>query len=206
MGSTSVGLIEIAETRFLLVSVWVAVVPTRSPPGWATVVKVPVPSARRIPAVKVPAPVPPLATESGVANVVPLPNVLLVRVWVAVVPTRSPAGWVTVVKVLPPLARRIPAVKVPAPVPPLPTEIGEEKVVPLPNVLLVSVWVSDVPTTAPVGAATVVNAEVPLALRIPAVKVAAPDPPELTERVPVRLPPRFTGPHDGAADPLENRT
>jgi len=40
------------------------------------------------------------------------------------------------------------------------------------------------PTIAPVGAATVVKAEVPEALTTPALKVAAPLPPPATGRVP----------------------
>ena len=47
-------------------------------------------------------------------------------------------------------------------------------------VLLVSVCVSLVPTTAPVGAVTVVKALVPSAVNIPALKVAAPVPPSIT--------------------------
>jgi hypothetical protein len=55
-------------------------VPTRSPDGAGVVEKAFAPLAVRIPAVNVDAPVPPLPTEIGLLNVVPVPKVLLVRV------------------------------------------------------------------------------------------------------------------------------
>jgi hypothetical protein len=67
-------------------------------------------------------------------------SVLLVRVCVSVVPTTSPLGSVMVEKAFVlPVVLRIPAVNVEFPVPPFATEIGDEKVFPLPNVLLVIV-------------------------------------------------------------------
>jgi hypothetical protein len=51
--------------------------------------------------------------------------------------------------------------------------------------LLVSVWVSVVPTTVPAGAATLEKADVPLAVTRPAEMVAAPVPPAVTGNVPV---------------------
>ena len=47
-------------------------------------------------------------------------------------------------------------------------------------VLLVSVWVSVVPTISPDGAVTVVNAFVPSAFNIPELNVTAPVPPSET--------------------------
>ena len=98
----------------------------------------------------------------------------------SVVPTRSPAGAVLVVNALVPFALRIPAVKVVAPVPPETTPIAVLNVVPLPSSLFVSICESDVPTRFPAGAGTVVNELVPFAFNTPAVKVAAPVPPEAT--------------------------
>jgi hypothetical protein len=105
-----------------------------------------------------------------------------------------------------PFAFKIPAVKVAAPVPPEVTGIAVLKVTPLPNVLLVSVCESDVPTRSPAGAATVVNELVPFAFKTPAVKVAAPVPPEATGRLPEIPAERSTGAHEGAADPFDLRT
>jgi hypothetical protein len=59
---------------------------------------------------------------------------------------------------------------------------------------------------SPVGAVTVVNADVPFALRIPAVKVAAPEPPLATGKVPEVPEEMETGSHDGAEDPFAVRT
>jgi hypothetical protein len=105
-----------------------------------------------------------------------------------------------------PFAFKIPAVKVAAPVPPEATGIAVLKVTPLPNVLLVSVCESDVPTRSPAGAATVVNELVPFAFNTPAVKVAAPVPPDVTGRVPVVPEEILTCDHEGAADPLDFKT
>ena len=90
--------------------------------------------------------------------------------------------------------------------PPEATPIAVLNVVPLPNALLVSVCESDVPTRSPAGAVTVVNELVPFAFRTPAVKVAAPVPPEATGRLPEIPAERSTGAHEGAADPLDFKT
>ena len=71
---------------------------------------------------------------------------------------------------------------------------------------MVNVWVSDVPTIAPLGASTLVKALVPFDLTIPADNVVAPVPPEATGRVPEVPEDSVTGPHDGAADPFAVKT
>lgn len=225
-GVPRTGAVKVGDVSVLLDSVWESDVPTMAPVGASTLVNAPVPLAMTTPAVSVATPVPPFATgripvtpvvSGKPVQLVSVPDdgvprtgavkvgdvsVLLVSVWVAVVPTRSPAGFATVENVVVPLACRIPAENVPAPVPPLATEIGDEKVVPLPITLLVSVWESDVPTTAPVGASTLVNAPVPFDLTIPVASVDTPVPPEATGNVPERVPLRSMVFHDGAAEPF----
>ena len=88
----------------------------------------------------------------------------------------------------------------------VPPEIVPPEIVGEVRVLFVKVWVSDVPTRFPAGAGTVVNELVPFAFNTPAVKVAAPVPPEATGRLPEIPAERSTGAHEGAADPFDFRT
>jgi hypothetical protein len=193
----------------LLVRVCVSVVPTTAPVGAVTVVNEdePLPTTKPVRAEE---PVPPLETDNGVLRFEIVPPeiaapliVLLVRVWVSVVPTTKPVGAATVEKELEPLAVTIPAVKVLRPVPPFATVTGSEKFVLDPNVLLVKVCVSVVPTIAPEGAATVEKEPVPLPIRTP-VRDVAPVPPLLTPSTPP--PERDTAFQLGAAWPFDVRT